>query len=93
MRDNLQLLKKFWEAKLNFATKSEDILRCETNIDAYDSLDILNKSTELNCDICGEDISDIIYHMAGILKDKLNKHIHLCSECFEKTEVINFDEK
>jgi len=42
----------------------------------------------LECDCCKKAIDDFdfdLFHLTGVLDGELNKHIHLCLVCFEKT--------
>jgi len=44
-----------------------------------------NRPDYAECDTCGTMITDCnnnLYHVTGILNDEINKHIHLCGNCY-----------
>jgi len=46
------------------------------------------------CDLCGAEVTDYkndLFHHTGIIKGKLNDHIHLCKRCEEEVKPPLFD--
>ena len=58
----------------------------EVYCEMYDWNIINNTPLDVECDLCGYlmETVDELYHSTGVLYNEFNKHIHLCSGCFNK---------
>ncbi len=48
------------------------------------------KDDIIHCDRCGNSIEDIelnLYHTTALIRNKLNKHTHLCAHCFSACRI------